>query len=170
MPGSLPIVYVETSVISYLTGRLSRDIVIAANQQVTAAWWEGAAERFTVVASTAVVDEAERGNPAKAAARVALLRELPLLPVSVESVTLARHLLRGGLLPPRAAADALHVAVAAVGGADYLATWNMRHLAGAPVRRRIERALRAGGLEPPMLCTPGELLPPHLLSGGSDVP
>jgi hypothetical protein len=35
-----PKVYVETSVISYLTSRPSRDIVVAANQEVTRDWWE----------------------------------------------------------------------------------------------------------------------------------
>ena len=72
---------------------------------------------------------------------------------------LAAGLLRAGHLPPKATFDALRLAVAAAGRADYLATWNMRHLAGAVVRRRLERALRAAGYDPPTLCTPEELLP-----------
>lgn len=160
--------YVETTVLSYLTARPSRDLVVAAHQRVTAEWWQGAAARFALVASAVVVEEAERGDPDAAASRAALLGGLPLLPVTAESLVLAEGLLRDGHLPSKANADALHVAVAAVGRADYLATWNMRHLAGAVVRRRIERALRARGLEPPTICTPEELLPPPLLSGAPD--
>lgn len=115
-----------------------------------------------------VEDEVAAGDPTAAAARLALLAGLRLLPVTSEARSLAGDLLRAGLLPPAAGADALHVAVAAVGRADYLATWNMRHLAGAVVRRRIERALRARGHEPPSLCTPLELSLPRE-PGASDV-
>ena len=120
------------------------------------------------LAEAVVLEEAERGNPVMAAARVRLIERLTLLPVTSETRVLARDLLRRGLLPPKAAADALHVAVAALGRADFLVTWNMRHLGGAAVRRRIEDALRAGGLAPPTLCTPLELLPPHLMPGELD--
>jgi predicted nucleic acid-binding protein len=155
-----PLVYVETSVISYLTGRPNRDLVIAANQQITAAWWPDAPARFELVASGVVVDEVAAGDPSVAAARLALLAGFRLLPVTPEARSLAAGLLRAGHLPPTAAADALHVAVAAAARADYLATWNMRHLAGAIVRRRIEGALRALGYDPPTICTPLELSPP----------
>lgn len=168
MSSPSPTVYVETTVLSYLTARPSRDLVVAAHQRVTADWWQGAAARFALVASAVVVEEAERGDPAAAATRAVLLGHLPLLPVTGAALTLAEDLLRHGHLPPKASADALHVAVAAVGRADYLVTWNMRHLAGAVVRRRIERALRARGLEPPTICTPEELLPPLLLPGARD--
>ncbi len=156
----LPTVYVETSVLSYLAARPSRDLVVAAHQRVTAEWWQGAARRFALVASAVVVQEASAGDPAVAAARLTFLAGLPLLEVTPEARDLAGALLRAGRLPPKATFDALHVATAAVGGADYLATWNMRHLAGAVVRRGIERALRAAGYDPPTLCTPEELLPP----------
>ena len=41
-----PRVYVETSVVSYLTARPARDIVIAGRQQSTQDWWAGAKEWF----------------------------------------------------------------------------------------------------------------------------
>lgn len=160
MPASKPLVYVETSVISYLAGRPSRDLVIAAHQRVTAEWWQDAPAHVTLVSSTVTLREAGAGDATAAAARSALLAGLPLLELTPDAITLAGELLRAGLLPPRANADATHVAVATLGAADYLATWNMRHLAGATVRRRIEGALRARGHEPPALCTPLELADP----------
>ncbi|BDA69391.1 hypothetical protein CAL7716_035570 [Calothrix sp. PCC 7716] len=44
-------VYVETSVISYLTSRPSRDVVIAGHQQTTRDWWENCRETFNIVVS-----------------------------------------------------------------------------------------------------------------------
>lgn len=153
-----PTVYVETTVLSYLAARPSRDLVVAAHQRLTAEWWQTAPARFMLVASAVVTQEAAAGDPQVAGARLALLAGVPLLEVTPEALALAAGLLRAGHLPPKADFDALHLGVAAVGGADYLVTWNMRHLAGAVVRRRLERALRAAGYEPPTLCTPEELL------------
>ena len=58
----------------------------------------------------------------------------------------------------KAAADALHIAVAAVRGLDYLLTWNCTHIANARTRGKIEGLCRAAGYDPPMLCTPMELM------------
>ena len=153
-----PTVYLETTILSYLTARPSRDLVAAAHQRLTAEWWRVARPRFAVVASALVLQEAGAGDPEMARRRVALLAGVPLLAVGPEAVALAAEFVRAGLLPPKSSADALHVALAAVGRVDYLVTWNIRHLAGAVARRRIEGALRARGFEPPTLCTPEELL------------
>lgn len=163
-----PVVYVETTVFSYLAARPSRDVVIAAHQRVTTDWWLGARADFDLVASAVVLQEITAGDPQVAAARVALLSELPLLAVTEEAQTLAAGLLRAGHLPPKADLDALHLAIAAVGRTDYLTTWNMRHLAGAVVRRRLEHALRSAGYDPPTLCTPEELLLPPIEGGARD--
>jgi hypothetical protein len=160
-----PVVYVETTVFSYLAARPSRDVVIAGHQRVTNDWWLGARADFELVASAVVVQEITAGDPDAATARASLLSGLPLLAVTEEAQLLAASLLRAGHLPPKANLDALHLAVAAVGRTDYLTTWNMRHLAGAVVRRRLEQALRAAGYEPPMLCTPEELLLPPIEGG-----
>ena len=53
---------------------------------------------------------------------------------------------------------AAHVGIAAVNSVDYLLTWNLRHIANAAVRSRIERACRKAGYEPPVICTPNELM------------
>jgi predicted nucleic acid-binding protein len=153
-----PSVYVETTILSYLTARPSGHLVTAAHQKITAEWWRTAPTRYRLVASAVVTREAQAGDPDMAAKRLALLAGIDLLDTPDRARDLARHLLEAGLLPPDAGADALHVAVAAVNRVEYLATWNLRHLAGAVIRRRIENALRARGFEPPEICTPEELL------------
>lgn len=151
-------VYVETTILSYLTARPSGHLVTAAHQRLTAEWWRTASTRHRLVASAIVTQEARAGDPAMAEKRLALLANIDLIDITEEARELGRHLLNAGLLPPDAGADALHVAVAAVNNVEYLATWNLRHLAGAVVRRRIENALRASGFEPPEICTPEELM------------
>ena len=165
----LPSVYVETTIFSYLTARPSGSLITAAHQRVTSEWWRVAPDRYRLLVSAIVVQEARGGDPAMAEQRVAFLSGLPLLEVAPEARELARALVAVGVVPADAAADALHIAVAAVNRVDYLVTWNLRHLAGAVVRRRIERALRERGFEPPMLCTPEELLSDSSNPGGLDV-
>lgn len=72
---------------------------------------------------------------------------------------LAALLLARGLVPDTVPNDALHIAVATVGGAEYMLTWNLRHLTKEPTRHRIEQVLRRLGHEPPTICTPEELMP-----------
>lgn len=160
----MPTVYLETSVLSYLTARPARDIVTAAHQQLTARWWEVRRARFRVFVSEVVLEEAELGDPEAARRRLALAADLPLLALTDAAGALQRRLLGTAGLPAGAAVDALHVAVAAVHGMDYLLTWNVRHIANAEARRRVEAACRAEGYRPPVLCTPEELL------GGGDEP
>jgi hypothetical protein len=60
------------------------------------------------------------------------------------------------IVPPAAETDALHIAIAATSGMEYLLTWNCRHIANAQIRGRIEAFARQRGIEPPILCTPEE--------------
>lgn len=154
----LPRVYVETSVISYLAARPSRDLITAARQQITHDWWQRRRPRFEVFVSQLVLDEARAGDPEAATRRGDLLAGLPLLDVTPEAVGLARRLTEAVRLPQQAAADALHIATAACHGVDYLLTWNATHIANAEYRPRVEETCRTHGYEPPALCTPDELM------------
>ncbi|MBI4703767.1 MAG: type II toxin-antitoxin system VapC family toxin [Deltaproteobacteria bacterium] len=138
-----PNIYIETSIVSYLTAWPSHDLVRAAHQQVTRDWWatRGSFDLFT---SQFVLDEVTAGDEGAAASRLAALQEAVLLEVTEDAILLAENLVAGGALPPRARVDALHVAMAAVHGMDYLLTWNCKHIANASLRGRIE-------------CTPLEL-------------
>ena len=115
-----------------------------------------------------VTREARAANAKMAERRRVLPADIPLVEVTVEANNLARAPLTAGLLPADGGADALHVAVAAVNRVDDRATWNLRHLAGAVVRRRIEHALRGRGFDPPTLCTPEELLADSPTAGDLD--
>ena len=158
MPVGKPIAYLETTFVSYLTARRSRDLVVAAHQEVTREWWDDRREAFHLVASQLVVAEAAAGDPDAARRRLDLLDEIELLEITQEAKELARTLVATGVVPAKATEDALHIAVAAQSGASYLLTWNCKHIAHAAIRNRIEDVCRRAGLEPPVLCTPLELL------------
>lgn len=94
-----PRVYVETSIVSYLTARLSRDLVLAAHQQITQQWWAERQEEFELFASLAVVNEAGAGNQEAARRRLEILKTLPLLDITAEVSALAEDLVRAGPIP-----------------------------------------------------------------------
>jgi predicted nucleic acid-binding protein len=154
-----PKVYVETTVVSYLVALPTQDIIQTAHQEITRQWWERR-DRFDLYVSRAVVAEARRGNPHAAARRLDALRGIPRLARSRRVVDVARALVRRGTLPAQAGMDAAHVGIAAVHGMEYLVTWNLRHLANASIRAKIEEVVRAVGMVPPIICTPEELMEP----------
>ena len=124
-------VYIETSVVSYLTARPTSSLLAAAWQKITADWWDADKIRFTICTSALTIEEAGRGDPDAAARRLAALEGVPLLPITDSVAELAKALLDGGALPKNALNDALHIGVPAVYGIRYLLTWNFRHLANA---------------------------------------
>ena len=152
-----PKVYVETTVISYLTAAPSRDIVQAAHQQITREWWERRKD-FDLFVSQAVILEVARGDSSAAARRLAAVEGVAVLEVTEDATTVAEAFLERHALPPKAALDALHIAVAVVMGMDYVLTWNCTHIANAVIRPKIEDACRKLGYEPPVICTPEELM------------
>jgi hypothetical protein len=153
-----PKVYIETSIVSYLTARPSRDLIIAAHQQLTYDWWRDERGHYELFVSQAVLDEAGAGDPAMAQARMEALNSLTLLKKSVAEDELAEKFVKGGPLPPKAAIDALHIAAAAIHGLDYLLTWNCKHIANAQMWPGIDKICRRHGYEPPMICTPLEMM------------
>jgi predicted nucleic acid-binding protein len=153
-----PAVYLETSVIGYATSRQSRDLVVAGHQQVTREWFALRAERYELFVSQLVATEAAGGDDEAARERSSFLREIPRLGIKDEAGDLAILLVESGAVPRRAAEDAIHIAVAAVHGVDYLLTWNCKHIAIATMRQAIEGVCRDAGYEPPVICTPEELM------------
>ena len=151
-------VYLETTIIGYLASRVSGVLRVAANQQTARDWWDNHRRDFDLFVSRFVVDECSEGDPVAAQERLALLEGIPLLEISDEVNSLASSLLAGVPLPEKAAIDALHISVAAVNGVEYLLTWNCKHIANPSLRPGIERLCREMGCEPPVICTPQELL------------
>jgi predicted nucleic acid-binding protein len=153
-----PAVYLETTVIGYATSRPSGDVVVAARQQVTREWFARRAPAYELFVSQLVATEASGGDEEAARERAVFLRRIPLLAITDAAGELAAQLVADGAVPKTAAEDALHIAVAAVHGVDYLVTWNCRHIANATMRQAIERTCRDAGYEPPVICTPEELM------------
>jgi len=151
------IVYIETSIISYLAAHPSRDVITAGHQQTTHEWWANERNDFSVYASALVLREASAGDTAAAAARLQWLNGIQLLSITPEAERLSELLIQRAALPSKAAADALHIATAAFHRASFLLTWNCKHIANAVKRPLIERVCREAGFEPPILCTPDEL-------------
>jgi hypothetical protein len=150
-------VYIETTIVSYLTARPSRDLVIAAHQQITQEWWTNRRTDFDLYASQLVIQESSAGDSQMAQLRLVALDETLLLDVNREAVDLSRMLIRKGPIPEKAAVDALHIAIATVHGMDYLLTWNCKHIANAEMQTAVAAISRASGYEPPIICTPEEL-------------
>lgn len=153
-----PKAYIETTVVSYLTAWPSRDVVIAGHQQITRQWWTTAADRFELVASQLVIDEAGAGDVEAARDRLAALASVTLVDATDEALQLAEDLVAANAVPEKAAEDALHIAIAVVNGIDFLVSWNCRHIANAAMRTGIERICRRAGYEPAIICTPDELM------------
>lgn len=153
-----PTVYIETTIPSYLTARMSRDLIIAAHQQVTREWWHKQRAAFDLFVSQTVLNEAGRGDAEAAKERLAALSGFPLLDITTDVDSLAEQLVVDGPIPQRVAVDALHVALAAVHKMDYLLTWNCTHIANARLRGRLESVCDAGGWHCPIVCTPLELM------------
>jgi hypothetical protein len=153
-----PAVYVETTVISYLTARPSSDPVLNGDLLATRQWWNLARGEFDLYTSSLVVDEAAQGDHQAAEERRKTLATMAEVPITEAARSLAHALVVRNALPSKARVDALHVAIAAAHGMEYLLTWNCRHLANAVLRSRIEGVCRDHGFEPPVICTPPELM------------
>jgi len=152
-----PKVYLETTIISYLAARPSRDIIIAAHQELTNEWWENRRKRFNLFVSQLVIQEAKSGDKEAARKRLGLLEPIPLLELNDKVISLARILMNAAI-HPKAVEDAVHIAIAAIHGMDYLLTWNCKHIANAEKEHAIATACRSNNFEPPIICTPEELM------------
>lgn len=153
-----PTVYLETSIIGYVASRPSRDLITAANQQISHDWWHNHRGRYEIFISQAVINECSKGDPDAAQERLVLLSGIPELEVTNDVERLAAHIFDFVRLPEKARVDALHIAVSASNGIDYLLTWNCTHIANAELRGPINEACRSLGLRAPIICTPQELL------------
>jgi hypothetical protein len=88
-------VYIETTIPSYLVGRPSRDLVVAAHQEITRNWWESSRSEFDLYVSELVLTEVRAGEAHLASRRLELMTGIPLLPVSSQILELAERFNRG---------------------------------------------------------------------------
>lgn len=159
-PNTPPTVYVETTIISYLTARPSRDVVVLGHQQLTRQWWDERRDQYRLVLSPVVLQEAGQGDSKAAQERLELLEEMEMLEPEMPIEELAVQIQQALSIPNRARADAVHLAYVVYYEVDYLLTWNCTHLAGASSLRRLTDYVRSQDLWLPVICTPRELVEP----------
>lgn len=153
-----PRIYIETSVISYLTARPSRDVVTLARQQRTHDLWHLFGTRCTPVISALVIEEITRGNADAAEQRLAVCRPFAVLAVTPPAVELAQTLMARGAVPPTEPEDALHIAIAVIAQVDYIASWNFAHIVGAQAKLKLQLRMHEMGIAPIPIATPDEIL------------
>ncbi|AFY45308.1 type II toxin-antitoxin system VapC family toxin [Nostoc sp. PCC 7107] len=151
-------VYIETSILGYLTARSTKNLILAANMEITKDWWESRRSAFILYASEAVIEEVAQGDSVIAAQRLEILRGFPLLALNQDVQDLAAQLLSRSNLPPKARVDAIHIAAATVHGMDYLLTWNCKHIANAQIQGKLAEISLDFGYVLPVLYTPNELM------------
>jgi hypothetical protein len=154
----MPSVYLETTIASYLAAQPSRDLIMAAHQQITHDWWLSARDRFDLYISDAVLNEIRGGDPDAAARRLAIVNGLPVLQLNEDVRNLVHEYDRRLGLAGRARADLPHFAFAVAYQMDYLVTWNCRHIANGEVIRRLLDANAALQRPTPLVVTPEEIL------------
>jgi len=150
--------YIDTSILGYLTARATKNLIIAANIEITKDWWESRRNDFALYISQVVLDEVAKGDAQIAIKRLELIQNLPLLELNQDVKNLAAQFLLKSNLPPKASDDATHIAIATVYGLDYLLTWNCKHIANAQIQKKLSKISTEFGYELPIICTPYELL------------
>ena len=154
----IPSVYIETSIISYLTSKPSRDLIIAAHQQTTSEWWAKVRPNVECYVSPFVIDEASRGDDEYARKRLEAITDFSALEVNEEIENLAQKYFLALDIPDKAKIDAFHLAIAAWHQMDYVLSWNCKHIASARVQKMLQNANARLGIYIPIVCTPEELM------------
>ena len=154
----MPSAYIETTIPSYYVARTSLNLLQASRQASTRMWWDGGCSGFDLFTSLEVIDEAGEGEEEMAGMRLALLNKTTRLEITDDVGSLATRLVASGLVPDKAASDAIHIAVASVHGMNYLVTWNFKHIANPFTRERLRTTIHEAGFQMPVMCSPDELL------------
>jgi predicted nucleic acid-binding protein len=150
-------VYLETSVISYLTARPSTDVIKLAKQELTRQWWENNRTEYDLYVSTPVRDEAGKGDKDAVRRRMEIMDGLTVLQITAEALALANRIAVANVLPAKATLDILHISISAVHGIDYLATWNCKHISNVVLKEKILKEIRKSGYAEVDLTTPEHL-------------
>ena len=151
-------VYIETTVVSYLTAKPSRDIMIAGHQEATRELWTKLSSKYELYVSALVFEEAGKGDPTQARIRLSAIANFPMLDIDDEARSLAEKIIIKKGIPTEYPEDALHIAVAAVNGIEVIITWNFAHLNNPFTRKKVRKIVEAEGYICPEICSPEELL------------
>ncbi len=153
-----PLLYLETSVISYLTSQVSKDPILAGRQLVTREWWKAKRKDFDLFISEVVIFEINQGDPKRIKARLDAVKKLQILQINQAANDLVQRIIKDADYPSTAYDDALHISIAIVNQMDFILTWNFRHIANPTFWKSIQKTCNASGYDFPIICTPSELL------------
>ncbi len=153
-----PRVYVETTVVSYLVARPSRNAIVQSRQRATQQLWEEYSDHFEFVISNIVLSEAREGDSVPVQKRLEVLADLTVLEMPIEVVLLVQNLIDAGAVPQDSLPDAEHIAIATVNNVKYLVSWNYKHIVNETKRNLINEVCHNAGFEPTILCTPTDLM------------
>ena len=153
-----PTVYIETSVISYAASRHSRDLVVAAHQQITYEWWNQALPKFEAFVSPVVLEEISKGDPNASQLRLEKVTAFAVLGITPDVQKLADSYFQAIEIPESARADSYHLALSAWHGMDFLVSWNCVHIVSGRVKMIIEEINAGFAIHTPVICTPEELM------------
>lgn len=151
-------IYLDTSIGSYLTARLRRDLTVARRQRLTRVWWQRYRDKHALFVSECVISEAQKGDAMASEARLEALVGIRVLALDTRAKRLAATLIGGRLLPRKASADTEHIAIAATNGLQVLLTWNCKHLANPAIHGEVVRVCESQGMRCPEICTPEQLM------------
>lgn len=150
--------YIETTVVSYLTAKLSRDIMVAGHQEATRELWPELSAKYETYISALVFEEARKGDPDQAQMRIEAIEPFPMLDIDDEARTLAQKIITKKGIPAEYPEDALHIAVATVNSIEVVITWNFAHLNNPFTRKMVRQIIEDEGYGCPEICSPEELL------------
>ena len=153
-----PKVYIETTIPSYLVGLPSRDLIVAAHQELTREWWQFRQDDFDIFISQFIIDEASLGDPDLSGMRIKIIQSLTQLEITKDVEVLATELVLSNVIPKKAATDAAHIAIASVHSMDYMLTWNCTHIANAEIYKEVQIVCDNNGFSCPIICTQEELM------------
>ena len=151
-------IYIETTVIGNIAGRIYNDPSVASRQHITREWWLTAPSKYRLFISQLTIDECSAGDPIAAQERLSVVQNIPLLNESIEAENLAILLIERLAVPASQPRDALHIATAAVNGVIFIVTWNFKHILNPHLQQKISDTCYEAGYIPPVICTPEQLL------------
>lgn len=150
-------VYIETTIPSFYHEVRTEPEMIA-RRNWTRTWWDDRRHAYLLVTNEAVIDELQAGTFPNKDYALALLANIPLVPVEPEIIEIVETYIQRMVMPRDPTGHALHLALASYHKCDFLLTWNVQHLANANKFAHIRRVNALLGLFTPALVTPLELL------------
>jgi hypothetical protein len=146
-----PKVYLESTVISFYANRRSKDLIVAAYQEITSDWWENELHKYQPYISQFVIEEISRGDSRAAKNRIDAVAKFPLLGLPDDVFDLAKRYLKGAQIPRKSQLDAFHISAAVINRMDYILSWNFHHITNVFVKENIRRINDGLGVETPII-------------------